>query len=240
MSRQDGLSQWTATVSTHLPHLSGPQAAVLAAFFGDPARVAEVFRVPNLNAALFFAGFMLSDPPTSPARQRDQLVYGGIVAAASAAIYLTLGGVYFLPGGLLVGNAWEAWRRWATGRRQARARRGAPPASTSTATAPRRSSSQNPYVPALSSPTDRSERPALPGATHPAPGRAGPRPPFGGGPPRLEDTGSTRLECSARTFSDSSPYPGQDFSGVRQTGRSEDAETQLLASGRGDHGESPR
>ena len=88
----------------------------LAAFVGDPARVAEVFRVPNLNAALFFAGFMLSDPPTSPARQRDQLVYGGIVAAASAAIYLTLGGVYFLPGGLLVGNAWEAWRRWATSR----------------------------------------------------------------------------------------------------------------------------
>lgn len=30
MARQDGVSQWTATVSTHLPHLSRPQAAVLA------------------------------------------------------------------------------------------------------------------------------------------------------------------------------------------------------------------
>ncbi len=30
MSRTDGLSQWTTTVSTHLPHLSRPQAAVLA------------------------------------------------------------------------------------------------------------------------------------------------------------------------------------------------------------------
>ena len=30
MSRPDGLSQWTATVSTHLPHLSRPQATVLA------------------------------------------------------------------------------------------------------------------------------------------------------------------------------------------------------------------
>jgi Na+-translocating ferredoxin:NAD+ oxidoreductase RnfD subunit len=88
----------------------------LAAFVGDPAHVAELFRVPNVNAALFFAGFMLTDPPTSPVRYRDQVVYGGIVAAASAAIYLTLGGVYFLPGGLLVGNAWEAWRRWATSR----------------------------------------------------------------------------------------------------------------------------
>src|SRR5215212_8554174 len=32
MSRQDGLSQWTETVSTQLPHLSRPQATVLAAW----------------------------------------------------------------------------------------------------------------------------------------------------------------------------------------------------------------
>src|SRR5207237_4848034 len=30
MSRPDGLSQWIATVSTQLPHLSRPQARVLA------------------------------------------------------------------------------------------------------------------------------------------------------------------------------------------------------------------
>ncbi len=30
MSRPDGLSQWAATVSTHRPQLSRPQAAVLA------------------------------------------------------------------------------------------------------------------------------------------------------------------------------------------------------------------
>ena len=30
MSRSDGLSQWTGTVSTQLPHLSRPQARVLA------------------------------------------------------------------------------------------------------------------------------------------------------------------------------------------------------------------
>ena len=29
MTRQDGLSQWVATVSTHLPELSKPQATVL-------------------------------------------------------------------------------------------------------------------------------------------------------------------------------------------------------------------
>lgn len=90
----------------------------LAALAGDAAGVAEVFRVPNVNAALFFAGFMLTDPPTSPVRHRDQVAYGLIVAAAAAAIYLWLGAVYFLPAGLLVGNAWEAWRRVAAARRR--------------------------------------------------------------------------------------------------------------------------
>jgi len=63
---------------------------------------------------------MLTDPPTSPVRYRDQVVYGGIVAVASTALYLTLGGVYFLPAGLLVGNAWEAGRRVVVGRRRQR------------------------------------------------------------------------------------------------------------------------
>ena len=103
------------------------------AFFGNPATVAELFRVPNLNAAIFFAGFMLSDPPTSPARHRDQILYGVIVASASAAIYLTLGGDYYLPAGLLVGNAWETLRRIAA----ARNRSSRPAASSTPPPAPR-------------------------------------------------------------------------------------------------------
>ena len=93
-------------------------------FAGDPARFAELFRMPDVNAALFFAGFMLTDPPTSPARYRDQVVYGVIVAVASALLFLTLGALWFLPGGLLVGNAWEAGRRVLAGRRQERERAG--------------------------------------------------------------------------------------------------------------------
>jgi Na+-translocating ferredoxin:NAD+ oxidoreductase RnfD subunit len=96
----------------------------LVAFVGDPARVAEVFRAPDINAALFFAFFMLSDPPTSPARYRDQVWFGVIVAAACVAIYLTLGGLYYLPAGLLIGNAWEAWRRVTA---RSRAAKNAPP-----------------------------------------------------------------------------------------------------------------
>jgi Na+-translocating ferredoxin:NAD+ oxidoreductase RnfD subunit len=81
------------------------------AYAGDPARVAEIFRAPDLNATLFFALFMLTDPPTSPTRYRDQVVFALIAALASFAVYSLLGGVYYLLAGLLVGNVWEMWRR---------------------------------------------------------------------------------------------------------------------------------
>ncbi len=83
----------------------------VAALIGDAGHAAEIFRAPDINAALFFAFFMLTDPPTSPARYRDQVLFGVMVAVACAAIFLTLGALYFLPAGLLIGNGWEAWRR---------------------------------------------------------------------------------------------------------------------------------
>ncbi|HEX5501694.1 MAG TPA: RnfABCDGE type electron transport complex subunit D [Thermomicrobiales bacterium] len=82
------------------------------AFAGDPARVAEIFRVPDVNAAFFCACFMLTDPPTSPARYRDQIWFGLIAAVVSAAVFLELGGVYYLLAGVLAANAWETGRRW--------------------------------------------------------------------------------------------------------------------------------
>lgn len=51
-----------------------------AAFVGDPRRVAEIFRAPYVHAVLFFAFFILTDPPTSPVkyprsdgRRRDRI-----------------------------------------------------------------------------------------------------------------------------------------------------------------------
>lgn len=82
-----------------------------SAFLGDPARVAEIFRVPDVNSVLFFAFLMLDDPPTSPVRYGDQVWYGVIVSAASYAIFFSTGAVYYLLAGLLVGNVWEALRR---------------------------------------------------------------------------------------------------------------------------------
>jgi Na+-translocating ferredoxin:NAD+ oxidoreductase RnfD subunit len=86
----------------------------IATFVGHTGQAAEIFRAPDIDAALFFAFFMLTDPPTSPARYRDQVIFGVVVAVASAAIFLTIGALYYLPAGLLIGNGWEAWRRTRT------------------------------------------------------------------------------------------------------------------------------
>jgi len=81
------------------------------AFVRDPGWIAEIFRAPDLEAALFFALFILTDPPTSPVKYRDQIVFAVIVASASYAIFEWIGAVYYLLAGVLIGNVWEAWRR---------------------------------------------------------------------------------------------------------------------------------
>jgi Na+-translocating ferredoxin:NAD+ oxidoreductase RnfD subunit len=83
----------------------------VTAFVGDPAWVSEVFRAPDLQAVLFFALFILTDPPTSPVKYRDQIVFAIIVAAASFAMFEWIGAVYYLLAGVLIGNLWEAWQR---------------------------------------------------------------------------------------------------------------------------------
>ena len=60
---------------------------------------------------LYFAFFMLTDPPTAPIKYRDQVICGVLVAVVSYALFETVGVVYYLLAGLLVGNVWEAWRR---------------------------------------------------------------------------------------------------------------------------------
>jgi Na+-translocating ferredoxin:NAD+ oxidoreductase RnfD subunit len=83
----------------------------LLAGAGAVASLGELFRAPLLNAALFFAAFMVTDPPTSPVAFEEQAVFGGLVAAASFVIYLATRGIYYLPLGLLAGNAgWACYR----------------------------------------------------------------------------------------------------------------------------------
>jgi Na+-translocating ferredoxin:NAD+ oxidoreductase RnfD subunit len=83
----------------------------VTAFVSDPRWVSEVFRPPDLEAALFFAFIILTDPPTSPAKYPDQIVCGVIVAGVGYGLFEWAGVVYYLLAGVLAGNVWEAWRR---------------------------------------------------------------------------------------------------------------------------------
>jgi Na+-translocating ferredoxin:NAD+ oxidoreductase RnfD subunit len=83
----------------------------VTAYLGDPRRVAEIFRSPDIEAVLFFGLIILTDPPTAPARYRDQWICGIVVAAISYAVFEIFGVVYFLLAGALAGNVWAAWRR---------------------------------------------------------------------------------------------------------------------------------
>jgi Na+-translocating ferredoxin:NAD+ oxidoreductase RnfD subunit len=80
-------------------------------FVSNPTHVAEIFIAPDLHAVLFCAFLILTDPPTSPVKYRDQLVCGAIVATVSYGTFEWIGAAYFLLAGVLAGNVWEAWRR---------------------------------------------------------------------------------------------------------------------------------
>jgi Na+-translocating ferredoxin:NAD+ oxidoreductase RnfD subunit len=109
---------WLARYVGKLPQV----LAFLGAYFGlfsatafismgGGLRLAEVYRVPFLNAALFFAFFMLTDPPTSAGRHDEQLLFGAIVGASAFALFLTVHDLPFLLLALLAANLWLAWRR---------------------------------------------------------------------------------------------------------------------------------
>jgi len=93
----------------------------LAVYFGfftltsvvNPQSVAEMFREPFLQAALFLAFFMLTDPPTSPNRYSDQVWYGLLAALSAGAAQLLGAGQTFLLVGILVSNAVLAIVRYA-------------------------------------------------------------------------------------------------------------------------------
>ncbi|MHB1683016.1 MAG: RnfABCDGE type electron transport complex subunit D [Bacilli bacterium] len=72
----------------------------------------DALRAPFVNSALYLAFFMVTDPPTSPAPYRQQVMFGMIVAVVGTLIFATSGGLAYLLVGLLVGNAWKAVLQW--------------------------------------------------------------------------------------------------------------------------------
>lgn len=93
----------------------------LAVYFGfftvasvySPHAVAEMFREPFLQAALFLAFFMLTDPPTSPNRYLDQFWFGMLAGVAAGAAQMLGAGQVYLLVGVLVANGVLAVVRFA-------------------------------------------------------------------------------------------------------------------------------
>ncbi|WP_167859502.1 RnfABCDGE type electron transport complex subunit D [Paenibacillus cymbidii] len=115
---------WIAHKVHKFPHIFTFLAVYFATFlsaalFGT-AEVSDVFRVPFLNTALFLAFFMLTDPPTSPAKPAEQVLNAIVAAGVSVWFNLVVGGLSFLLAGLLAANLTHAFvsatkRRWKRG-----------------------------------------------------------------------------------------------------------------------------
>jgi Na+-translocating ferredoxin:NAD+ oxidoreductase RnfD subunit len=71
---------------------------------------ADALRSPFINATLFFAFFMLTDPPTSPAKVKNQIVFGTLAALVGVIDYALLGGLMYLFIGLLIGNLYHLYK----------------------------------------------------------------------------------------------------------------------------------
>ncbi|WP_083402028.1 RnfABCDGE type electron transport complex subunit D [Bacillus sp. MUM 116] len=72
---------------------------------------ADALRPPFINAALFFAFFMLTDPPTSPAKYKQQVIFGVLAAVAGVIVYGLFGGLTYLFIGLFAGNLYNYWNK---------------------------------------------------------------------------------------------------------------------------------
>ncbi|REE66740.1 NQR2/RnfD/RnfE family subunit of NADH-ubiquinone oxidoreductase [Paenibacillus taihuensis] len=82
-------------------------AMTLAMAYFHKGDAFDALRPPFINATLFFGCFMLTDPPTSPAKIRDQVVFGVIAAITGSVIYGLYGGLMYLFIGLLAGNVFH-------------------------------------------------------------------------------------------------------------------------------------
>jgi Na+-translocating ferredoxin:NAD+ oxidoreductase RnfD subunit len=72
--------------------------------------VPDALQPPFINATLFFAFLMLTDPPTSPAKVKDQIIFGTLTAVVGAVVYGYFGGLMYFFIGLLIGNLYHLLR----------------------------------------------------------------------------------------------------------------------------------
>ncbi|MDR4945089.1 RnfABCDGE type electron transport complex subunit D [Neobacillus cucumis] len=86
---------------------------VLLLFMGllNIGDASDALRPPFINATLFFAFFMLTDPPTSPAKPRDQVIFGILAAVSGTIVYGIFGGLTYLYIGAFIGNLYSYFNK---------------------------------------------------------------------------------------------------------------------------------
>lgn len=87
---------------------------------------ADAFRPPFINATLFFSFFMLTDPPTSPAKPKNQVVFGILSAATGVLVYGIFGGLAYLYIGLFLGNLYSHLQKRSSSKSTASSKNGDP------------------------------------------------------------------------------------------------------------------
>jgi Na+-translocating ferredoxin:NAD+ oxidoreductase RnfD subunit len=68
------------------------------------AGAGDALRAPYIHAAFFMSFFMLTDPPTSPAKYREQIIFGILASLISCAAYLYVSKLTYLFVGLFIAN----------------------------------------------------------------------------------------------------------------------------------------
>lgn len=76
----------------------------------DIGQAGDALRAPFINSTLFFGFFMLTDLPTSPAKVKDQIMFGMITAVVGTVILIAFNGLMYLLVGLLLANLYHLLR----------------------------------------------------------------------------------------------------------------------------------
>lgn len=74
----------------------------------------DALRTPFINATIFFGFFMLTDLPTSPVKDKDQVIFGILTAATGTIIYGLFGGLMYMFIGLCIGNLYYFLKKRST------------------------------------------------------------------------------------------------------------------------------